>query len=127
MKLGARLEMTLKGIDYYVVNVGYVFPDGYVTTQIDHDAVEKHEKGHVADFQCIANKFSNESKYVEIEVEACNEKGALNAAIEDAIKPYLDEMQKEYTKRFNRARDLYHEKYGSFDYPEEDYVCPNDL
>ena len=127
VKFGTTLQMKLNSIDYYVVNVGYVFPDGYVTTQIDHDAVEKHEKGHVSDFQCIANKFSNESKYIEIEVEACNEKGALNAAIEDAIKPYLDEMQKEYTKRFNRARDLYHEKYGSFDYPEEDYVCPNDL
>ena len=127
VKFGTTLQMKPNSIDYYVVNVGYVFPDGYVTTQIDHDAVEKHEKGHVADFQCIANKFSNESKYIEIEVEACNEKGALNAAIEDAIKPYLDEMQKEYTKRFNRARDLYHEKYGSFNYPEEDYVCPNDL
>ncbi len=127
LKLGARLEMTLKGIDYYVVNVGYVFPDGYVTTQIDHDAVEKHEKGHVADFQCIANKFSNESKYVEIEVEACNEKGALNAAIEDAIKPYLNEMQKEYDLRFMKATERYHSKYGSFEYPGNDYVCPNDL
>ena len=127
LKLGARLEMTLKGIDYYVVNVGYVFPDGYATTQIDHDAVEKHEKGHVADFQCIANKFSNESKYVEIEVEACNEKDALNAAIEDAIKPYLNEMQKEYDLRFMRATERYHSKYGSFEYPGNDYVCPSDL
>ena len=69
VKFGTTLQMKPNSIDYYVVNVGYVFPDGYVTTQIDHDAVEKHEKGHVADFQCIANKFSNESKYIEIEVE----------------------------------------------------------
>lgn len=114
-------------LDYYVVNVGFVFSDGYVTTQYDHDALEKHEKGHATDFQCIADKFSDESLYIETEVEACNETGALNAAIKEKLQPYLDEMQKEYTKRFNRARDLYHEKYGSFDYPEEDYVCPNDL
>ena len=127
VKFGTTLQMKLNSIDYYVVNVGYVFPDGYVTTQIDHDAVEKHEKGHAIDFQCIADKFSDESLYSEIEVEACNEDGALNAAIKEKLQPYLDEMQKEYNLRFMNATERYHSKYGSFEYPGNDYVCPNDL
>lgn len=60
-------------------------------------------------------------------MEACNEKDALNAAITESVQPYLDEMKKEYDKRFKRATDRYHQKYDSFKYPEDNYVCPSDL
>ena len=127
VRVGTTLQMSLTSIDYYVVDVGFVFPDGYVTTQKDHNAVEKHEKGHVEDFKCIVKKFPEETKYIEVEVEACNEKDALNAAITESVQPYLDEMKKEYDKRFKRATDRYHQKYDSFKYPEDNYVCPSDL
>ncbi|MBQ3716636.1 MAG: hypothetical protein IJM92_15185, partial [Fibrobacter sp.] len=127
VRVGTTLQMSLTSIDYYVVDVGFVFPDGYVTTQNDHNAVEKHEKGHVEDFKCIVKKFPEETKYIEVEVEACNEKDALNAAITESVQPYLDEMKKEYDKRFKRATDRYHKKYDSFKYPEDNYVCPSDL
>ena len=127
VRVGTTLQMSLTSIDYYVVDVGFVFPDGYVTTQKDHNAVEKHEKGHVEDFKCIVKKFPEETKYIEVEVEACNEKDALNAAITESVQPYLDEMKKEFDKRFKRATDRYHQKYDSFKYPEDNYVCPSDL
>lgn len=72
-------------------------------------------------------KFPEETKYIEVEVEACNEKDALNAAITESVQPYLDEMKKEYDKRFKRTTDRYHQKYDSFKYPEDNYVCPSDL
>lgn len=127
VRVGTTLQMSLTSIDYYVVDVGFVFPNGYVTTREDREAVKKHEKGHVKDFECIANKFSEDTRYVEVEVEACNEEAALNAAIRESVQPYLDEMKKEYDKRFKRATDRYHQKYDSFKYPEDNYVCPSDL
>ena len=127
VKVGTTLQMTLISIKDYVVETGFVFPNGYVTTTEDREAVKKHEKGHVKDFECIANKFSEDTRYVEVEVEACNEKDALNAAITESVQPYLDEMKKEYDKRFKRATDRYHQKYDSFKYPEDNYVCPSDL
>lgn len=81
VKVGTTLQMTLISIKDYVVETGFVFPNGYVTTTEDREAVKKHEKGHVKDFECIANKFSEDTRYVEVEVEACNEEAALNAAI----------------------------------------------
>ena len=127
LKIGTTLRMKRFSIDYYVVKVGFVFPDGYVTTANDRNALKKHELGHVKDFECIAKKFPDETKYIEVEVEACNEKNALKAAIGEKVQPYMDEMQKEYDLRFMRATERYHSKYSSFKYPGNDYVCPSDL
>ena len=127
VRVGTTLQMSLTSIDYYVVDVGFVFPDGYVTTQKDHNAVEKHEKGHVEDFKCIVKKFPEEAKYIEVEVEACNEDSVLNAAIKEKVKPYLEEMQSNFDKRADEATRRYHKTYSSFDYPKGKYECPSDL
>lgn len=127
VKVGTTLQMTLISIKDTVVEIGFVFPDGYVTTKEDHEAVKKHEKGHVKDFECIAKKFPKEKKYIEVEVEACNEDSVLNAAIKEKVKPYLEEMQSNFDKRADEATRRYHKTYSSFDYPKGKYECPSDL
>lgn len=127
LKIGTTLRMKRFSIDYYIVKVGYVFPDGYVTTVDDHKALKKHELGHVKDFECIAKKFPNETKYITIEIEACNEDSVLNATIKKKMLPYLEEMQINFDNRADEATRRYHKTYSSFDYPKGKYECPSDL
>ena len=127
LKVGVILQMKNFGIDYYVVESGFIFSNGHITTETEHTALIKHEKGHVVDFECIANKFPKEGKYIEIEIESCNVTSALEKTIQKKMIPYENQLRNNTNLRTDAATVRYHKKYGSFKYPTEKYVCPKDL
>jgi hypothetical protein len=111
--------------DYFVVPVNYVFPEnGHRTTEEDVRKLKKHELGHVAYNKCIEAKFSNE---VVVESKQFCECGT---SLEKSFEKWRDQLyENKYSHdrtRFEKARDLFHEKYGQFD-GADTYVCPSNL
>ncbi|MCK9183294.1 MAG: hypothetical protein M0P13_10535 [Fibrobacteraceae bacterium] len=118
VKFTIRTETDLVKNDPYSVYEGYVFPNGYITTKKDEEAMYYHELGHVKYYACV--NFPNET-YVVIEDCMCGSQ--IKGHLDTLAESFRKEIAEKNKNLLDDAAALFHQTYGTSGYAKT-YTCP---